>query len=205
MNKQNRCFKVSSENIITKLDMQNATNVLSDSDYGTHALIIYQDLQKLREFYSNYIKIRVEEKNEIVQIASFYETVDSVRKTLSEGPKSINLQKSEIEDRSLVIIDSLKKYREHNSPKADNDFNIGLVEQAKTIQKAGVSIVTDTGAFPYSGREQDLVNYELSLPSKYDLDLKRLCLFHQNDFDRLSEEQKQKLLNHHSIAIKIET
>ena len=149
--------------------------------------------------------MRIEEKNEIVQIASFYETVDSVRKTLSEGTKSINLQKSEIKDRSLVIIDSSKKYTELNSPEADNDFTIGLVEQAKAIQKAGVSILTDTGSFPYSGREQDLVNYELSLPSKYDIDLKRLCLFHQNDFDRLSEEQKRKLLNHHSIAIKIET
>lgn len=185
--------------------MQNAANVISESDYGTHALIIYQDLQNLREFYSNYIKIRIEEKNEIVQMAPFYETADSVRKTLSEGTKTINLQKSESEDRSLVIIDSLKKYAEHNSPEADNDFNIGLVQQAKTIQKAGVSILTDTGAFPFSSREQDLVNYELSLPSKYDIDLKRLCLFHQNDFDKLSEEQKQKLVNHHSIVIKIET
>lgn len=110
-------------------------------------------------------------------MASFYETGDSVRKTLSEGTKSINVQKGEIEDRSSVIIDSLKKYTEHNSSDAYNDFNIGLVEQAKTFQKADVSILTDTGAFSYSGREQDLVNYELSFPSKYSIDLKRLCLF----------------------------
>jgi hypothetical protein len=176
---------------------------MSESEYGTHALIIYQDLQKLREFYSNYIKIRVEDKNEIVQIAPFYETEDSVRKTLSEGTKSINLQKSEREDRSLVIVDSLKKYLDHNSPEADNDFNTKLVEHAKTIQKAGVSILTDTGAFPFSGRQEELVNFELCLPSEYDIDLKRLCLFHQNDFNKLTEEQKIKLLNHHKIALKI--
>ncbi|MBA2266819.1 MAG: hypothetical protein H0W19_00560, partial [Nitrosopumilus sp.] len=86
---------------------------------------------------------------------------------------------------------------------SDYSFNKNLVKYAKTNGKAGVSILTDTGAFPYKHRIQDLVNYELSLPSKYDMDLKRVCLFHKKDFNRLSEEQKQKLVNHHPIVIKI--
>ena len=48
-----------------------------------------------------------------------------------------------------------------------------------------------------------LVNFELSLPSRYDIDLKRICVYHKKDFNRLLEEQKQKLVNHHVIAIKI--
>jgi hypothetical protein len=69
--------------------------------------------------------------------------------------------------------------------------------------KSGVSILGDTGAFPFKQRNKDLVSYELSLPSKYDMDLKRLCLFHKKDFYRLSKDQKQKLVNHHPIVIKI--
>ena len=44
----------------------------------------------------------------------------------------------------------------------------------------------------------------MSLPTKYDneMKLKGFCFYHQEDFDkRLSKEQKQKLLKHHSKNI----
>ncbi|CAN5828937.1 hypothetical protein BH23THE1_BH23THE1_31220 [soil metagenome] len=69
--------------------------------------------------------------------------------------------------------------------------------------KSGVSILGDAGAFLFIQRIKDLVSCELSLPSKYDMDLKRLCLYHKKDFNRLSKDQKQKLVNHHSIVMKI--
>ena len=102
-----------------------------------------------------------------------------------------------------MIIDSLKKYSDNESPKSDYNYNKNLVDYAKTKGKAGVSVLSDTGTFAFKHRIEELVNYELSLPSKYDIDLKRVCMFHKKDFNRLSEEQKQKLLNHHSISIKI--
>jgi len=194
---------VSYEDDIMKMQLENASNIISESDYGTHTLIVYQNLDLLRKFYSHYVKKRIEEKNEVIQLAPFYETEDSVRKSLSDGEVSINIEKWEKEERSLIIIDSLKKYTDNDTPEADNDFNKNLVDSVKTMGRAGVSILTDTGAFPYKNREEDLVNYELALPSKYDMDLKRVCLYHQKDFDRLSEKQKQKLLNHHEFAIKI--
>ena len=58
-----------------------------------------------------------------------------------------------------------------------------------------LSIINDTGAYPYKRKENELVEYELSLPTKFNLPLKRFCVFHQKDWNRLSEEQKQKLLN----------
>jgi myo-inositol catabolism protein IolC len=33
--------------------------------------------------------------------------------------------------------------------------------------------------------------------------MKGFCLYHQNDFDKLSVEQKQKLIEHHDKALKI--
>jgi hypothetical protein len=77
------------------------------------------------------------------------------------------------------------------------------VEYAKANKKSGVSIIADKGAFVFKHRIDDLVNFELSLPSKYDMDLKRICVYHQKDFNRVPEAQKQKLLNHHMIAVKI--
>ncbi|HEU5119443.1 MAG TPA: hypothetical protein VFT71_00525 [Candidatus Nitrosocosmicus sp.] len=44
-------------------------------------------------------------------MATFYETVESVRNSLSEeGYMSINVPKYEREEKSLIIVDSLEKY-----------------------------------------------------------------------------------------------
>ena len=181
----------------------NASNTISESDYGIHTLVVYEDLVMLREFYSHYVKKGIEERNEVIQLAPFYETEDSVRKTLSEGYLSLDIEKWEKAERSLIIVDSLKKYIGNVSPDSDYKFNKNLVKYAKSKGKTGVSIIADKGTFPFKHRIDDLVNFELSLPSKYDIELKRICVYHQKDLNRLSEEQKQKLLNHHVIAIKI--
>src|SRR5207342_780318 len=113
----------------------------------------------------------------------FYETEDSVRRVLSEGNISIDVEKSEKAEKSLIIVDSLKKYICNVSPDADYNYNKNLVEYAKAMGKSGVSIIADKGAFPFKHRIDDLVNFELSLPSKYDIDLKRICVYHQKDFN----------------------
>lgn len=85
------------------MHVERASDIISESDYGTHTLVIYEDLETLREFYSYYVKKRIEDKNEFIQLASFYETVDSVRKTLSEGLVSIDVDKWERDEKSLMI------------------------------------------------------------------------------------------------------
>jgi hypothetical protein len=52
----------------------------------------------------------------------------------------------------------------------------------KEIGKNGLSIISDTGAYLYRGMLKETVEYELSLPTIFDLLLKRFCIFHQNDF-----------------------
>jgi hypothetical protein len=81
-------------------------------------MIVYPDLNTLREIYSRYIKFQLEENNEIVLIIPYYETTDSVRRILSENKEIndndndlpyIHVQKYENEG-SLIIIDSAKAY-----------------------------------------------------------------------------------------------
>jgi hypothetical protein len=54
-----------------------------ESPLGTHCLMVYPDLLTLRAIYSQYTKILLEEKNEIVLILPYYETTDMVRLVLS--------------------------------------------------------------------------------------------------------------------------
>ena len=101
-----------------KNDVSSAINQLRQADYGDHYMIVYPDLNTLREIYSRYIKFQLEENNEIVLIIPYYETTDSVRRILSENKEAndndsgndlpyIDVQKYENEG-SHVIIDSAK-------------------------------------------------------------------------------------------------
>ena len=197
------CFYIPVRDKILSMDIENAANTISESDYGTHTLVIYEDLEKLREFYSYYIKKRVEERNEVIQLAPFYETEDSVRKSLSEGHFSIDVEKWEKDKKSLIIVDSLEKYYGDETVESSYISSRKLVKDAKMMGKSGVSVLGDMGAFHYKHRIQELVDYELFLPSHYDIDMKGICLYHQKDFNRLSVGQKQKVIDHHEISLKI--
>jgi hypothetical protein len=172
---------------------------INQAEYGAHHIIIYSDLLTLRELYSNYIKKQIEENNEMILINPFYETTDSVRQILSKN--GVNVSKYE-KEKMLVIIDSLKMYFSQQQPNIL--FVKSLAKYAKQMGKNCLSVLGDLGAYPHRSKYDNLVDYELSLPSMYDVDMKGFCLYHQKDFDKFSDEQKQKLIKHHGKALKIE-
>ena len=183
-------------NNLINCHVNEALNLINQADYGVHYIIIYPDLCTLREMYSNYVQKQINENNEIILINPFYETTDSVRQILSKS--GVNVSKYE-KEKGLVIIDSLKEYF---GAKPDMLFKRNLVNYAKQIGKNGLSIIGDIGAFLHKSRRNDLVEYELSQPKKYDVAMKGFCLYHQNDFNRFSDEQKQKLIKHHGQGSK---
>ena len=180
--------------------VDNALHHLNQAEYGAHLMIVYPDLDTLRELYSNYVHKQIKENKEIVLINPFYETTDSVRQVLSEkfNDDISNVSKYEKEE-SLMIADALEEYL------GDQPLiyvKKGLANYAK-VGKKGLSVLADLGAYSHRSKHDDLVNYELSLPTKYDVQMKGFCLYHQNDFDNLSDEQKEKLIEHHGKAIEI--
>ena len=66
------------------MQVETAAGTLLESPYGIHSLIVYSDLVTLQEFVSFYTKKSIEEKEEVVCLATFYETIESVKKTLAE-------------------------------------------------------------------------------------------------------------------------
>jgi hypothetical protein len=191
--------------LIPTIAVEDAVNMLSEANYGIHCLVVYPDLTTVREFYSHYIQKQIEVRNEVVQMAPFYETVDSVRQIISKSLRALDVERLESEEKTLVIVDSFRKYFDHDEyVKFDLDVYKRMVDYAKTVGKSGCSILGDMGAFHYEVRIHDLVEYEMSLPTWYDdVDMKGICLYHQQDFNRLAPEQKEKLAMHHSMAIRI--
>jgi hypothetical protein len=181
---------------------------IRNTEYGVHYLVIYPDMITLRRFYSYYAKMQLEDNNEIVLILPYYETTEMVRNVLSGDDKNnqgstIDVRKYE-KERLLVIIDSVKAYF-----RSDTDlmsFIGSLSKQAQNSGKSGVSVIADLASFYFHNGIDKLIEYEMSLPTKYDnnMKLKGYCLYHQEDFDRrLTKQQKQKLLEHHGKNLMI--
>jgi hypothetical protein len=180
--------------------VNDALDHMSKSEHGTHSLIIYPDLDTSRELYSNYVHKQIKENNEIVLVNPFYETTDSVRQILSErydhGMDDISkFEKEEL----LIIADALEEYL-GDQPLI---YVKKSLENYAKMGKNGVSVIADLGAYPHKSMYNDLVDYELSLPTKYDVQMKGFCLYHQKDFDKFSDEQQQKLIEHHGKALKL--
>ena len=192
------CSKVVQD--LINCHVNDALDHMTKSEHGTHSLIIYPDLDTLREIYSNYVHKQIKENNEIVLVNPFYETTDSVRQILSErydhGMDDISkFEKEEL----LIIADALEEYL-GDQPLI---YVKKSLENYAKMGKNGVSVLADLGAYPHKSMYNDLVDYELSLPTKYDVQLKGFCLYHQKDFDMLSDEQQQKLIEHHGKALKL--
>ena len=181
-------------------DVNEAIEQLDKAECGAHYIIIYPNLFTLRELYSNYVHKQIKENNEMVLLNPFYETPESVRQVLSEkyDHGMDDISKFEKEE-SLLIADALEEYL-GNQPSI---YVKKSLENYAKMGKNGVSVLADLGAYPHKSMYNDLVDYELSLPTKYDTQMKGFCLYHQKDFDKFSREQKQKLIEQHGKAIEI--
>ena len=183
------------------LDM-NSEHQLQNSSYNEHNMIIYEDLYILREIYCKFSKKALEKDNEIMLIVTTYETPNTVRDMLSEY--DINVQKHE-SNGSLVIIDSVQGYQMANFYGVLRLLEL-LAIRAQKDSKSGIFSIADMGSFFLFGRENELVNYELSIPKTIDIRLKAFCCYHKNDFSlRLTEVQQKQLINHHCKAISSST
>ena len=185
---------------LTNCHINGALDEINQAKYGTHYMIIYPDLDTLRDLYSNYAHKQIQENNGIVLINPFYETTDSVRQVLSEkfNDGISNISKYEKEE-SLMIADALEEYLGDQTLIYLKKSLASYAEMGKN----GVSVLADLGAYSHRSKHYDLVNYELSLPTKYDVQMKGFCLYHQKGFDKFLEEQKQKLIEHHDKALEI--
>ena len=179
---------------------ENIQQELNNTSFGAHHLIVYPNLTALRQVYSQYIDNALNRKNETVIVLPFFETADTVKQVLRQSEFNIDVSKYQ-RQHSLTVIDSLKGYF---SSGGISSLIGQALEHTKKSGKNGLSVFGDAGSYFYRHRDNDLVDYELSLPSRYDegLNLKTFCLYHRQDFDsRLTEEQKQKLLEHHGKSM----
>jgi MEDS: MEthanogen/methylotroph, DcmR Sensory domain len=180
----------------TTLDIIEGLNKI---EYGEHIILIYPNLYALREIYSHYCNIALK-NDELVLILTYYETAGRIRQTLKE--LNINVEKYEKENDLVIIEDSI----EINSGYKEDFLSLlkTLDKQQKKRSKNGISVIADMGVFFHSQNNKDaLVDFESSLPSKFDMNVKRICNYHSGDFDRFEKYEKDNLIEPHHRRIKV--
>jgi hypothetical protein len=172
---------------------------------GENGIIIYPNLQTLRQIYTNCVKDQLsakeadnnkkpneQSKPRIMLIATFYETIDSVKHSLSAI--GVDAQ-SHIDVGSLVIVDAFSSYY----PDIDGMKKLvaSLSQRAKRESRAGVTAIVDMGfffLFGGDGRATELINYEASLAPKTEGgNVKGFSCYHGGNYDTLKDNQKKEL------------
>jgi hypothetical protein len=175
---------------------------------GENGIVIYPNLQTFREIYTHYVKNKLAKEDEeddgnntrneqlkprrIILIATFYETIDRVKHSLSAI--GVDAQ-SHIDDGSLVIVDAFSSYY----PDVDGMKKLvaTLSDRARKEGRVGVTAIVDMGfffLFGGDGRATELINYEASLAPKTEGgNVRGFSCYHGGNYDTLKDNQKKEL------------
>ena len=168
---------------------------------GSHNLLIYDDLRTFREIYSEYSKALLPE-NEIIVIGTQYDVVENVKNTLIRV--GVDDVERHLNQGTLFIVDAQKGYLVAGS-RGMWRLAMSLLSRVKKEGRQGVSWFGDPGSFFSFEKIEELMQYELWNPQKYEhMMMKSICSYHSKDFEKLTEAQKQTLLDHHFKSILVE-
>jgi hypothetical protein len=187
---------------------------------GENSIVVYPNLQTFRQIYTQYVKDQLlagdeqkEKRNDddydyshinnrregqllmprIILIATFYDTVNAVKHSLSAV--GVDVQ-SHIDDGSLLIVDAFDGYY----PNTDgmNKLVVSLSERARKEGRVGVSVISNMGFFflyDGDGTTSELISYEASLvPKTNGGNVRGFNCYHARDYDNLVDSQKNELL-----------
>ena len=173
---------------------------LQDTKHGEHNILIYPDLDTLNEIMAKHYKEALEDNNELALFVTHYQTIPYIRKVL--GRQGLDVAKYEQEG-SLVLYDSVKGYQTSQGVYSIMALINMLFERVEKLGKSGMFGMADMGSFFVFQRIEQLLSYELSLPSTWDkMKLRSFCMYHEGDFSRMTEEERQALIDHHYKYIK---
>jgi hypothetical protein len=195
---------------IVNADPATILKFIKNSNYADHNLVIYPRLEQFEEFYIECCKDSILDRNEILVLVTHYQPVSAVRKKmhLLAGIDTARYEN----DGTLVILDSENVYQPILEKTGRDNIIIILtsllMKQAQERDKKGITLLSDLGTFFLNKKIADLISHELwlrllllgvSVPRRIDANIIRsFCCYHKDDFSVLQEEQRKRILQHHS-------
>ena len=166
---------------------------------GSHTLLVYNDLEAFREIYTQYSR-SVLPQNEIVVIGTQYESINDVKNNLRLSDMDVERY---LNEGTLFIVDAQHGYQDADTHGMWK-FAMSLLSRTKREGRQGITWFGDAGSFFSFEKIEDLMQYELSLPQRYEDSIKTVCSYHLKDFEKLTETQQQTLFDHHFKSLLID-
>jgi hypothetical protein len=170
-------------------------SIWKTTDLHDHNMLVYHDLSTHRKIYSESAKQALN-NNEVVFLATTYDSFDRIKDSLTQAGISVN---KETKEGNLIILDAVKAYQidVHGALK----FVTTLANRAERHERVGVFGLTEMGSFFIAEQIASLVEYEQSLPKKWDLNFKSACTYHKGDFATLPIDQREIILSAHNRVL----
>jgi hypothetical protein len=167
---------------------------------GDHNILIYPDLDTLREVCSHYCKTRLE-KNEMVLLLVNHESIQPIINYLGENGVDIKKYRN---NGSLIIVNSVERFFGSGA-----DFLSFLDIVGKQITKKGkngISLIADMGSVSSSSNiKQKIIDCETFITKTSDIKpASLLCGYQVRDLKTLTRDEMEILFEQHHKKIIIE-
>lgn len=174
-------------------DLNYILEMLCQTTYGEHNIVIYPDIDSFREIYTHLTKMRLQDNNDLVLLLPHYETEKSVRQAL--GELDINVQEV-MTNGTLEILDSHHAF--FDPAQSFRDTVQGSVNKAIRNGLTGVVIIADMGSYYHRQLLEKLLTHECDIPAKAPGSRSSIfCCYHGKDFAKLTQQQAEKLCENH--------
>ncbi|HET8793280.1 MAG TPA: MEDS domain-containing protein [Nitrososphaeraceae archaeon] len=170
----------------------------------SHVLGIYSTPQRKIEEGLEYLRIGFEENNEAIVMVTDELTKEEVR---NEIIKKWNISKYDLQDLERNSIINIK------TPK-ETYFSSAIIDYEKTIKqfsdiahaslkkgKKGLRSFADMKIFFETEHEEQLIEYEKSLPHSFDFPIIGLCAYDLDKFVRLDYKSRKIIFDHHNLHL----
>lgn len=153
-------------------------------------MLVYADVNSLREIYSSHSKRSLQSRNNAVVILYHYETRCSIGNALKELDIEVDRYEA---DMSLIIRDADKVIFK---PTFDS-----FLQYLKTLKglaikcgKNGIDVIVDMGSFRHLRKEEELIECEKRFNVIFaDSKSSILCCYHDKDMKALDAMRKEEI------------
>ncbi|SRR5579884_299977 len=173
-------------------NLDSILQLLCQTGYGEHNIVIYPELDSFREVYTHVAEARIKRNNDLVMLLPHYETRKSVEQSLRE--LDIDVSNPSFRD-SIDIVDS---YHAFFDP--EQEFRSVLaagVDTAMRKGKSGIVVIADMGSFFHRQAIDRMVSHECKLPSRQNISCTLFCCYHIRDFEKLTKKQEEQICENH--------
>lgn len=165
---------------------------------GSHIIAVYKDvIQEMDEGFE-FLKLGLQ-KSEVLMMITDAMSKDDVLERMSD---EWNVDAEKLEAEGTIIVKTTTGWYfpdgKANAEHINKKWN-ALVSMASMNGKKGIRVFGDISGFFSAGLSKELVDYETSLPTTFQIPMTAICAYSTKEIEELEPETVERLVEHHGV------